>query len=1143
MAGFKITVGLDDSQITRDAKEAAEETAEAFDDVDIGGVISKSARSGFEQVGKDAKTMASKAAHELDNLARRGFFSRIADQARTAFNSIASVARSVFSSVGNIIQNALGVFGGNLLTSAITQLTSLLKSGAEASFDYNAKMENLKAALQAVTGDAALAAKQIEQIEKLAAKTPFEFPDLAEAALLMQSFGFSAAEVEKHLKAVADAGSRAGLTMAGGPQQGLQAVATVLGQIASRAELTTQDLLQLQTKALPVFDILKKAGEAVGKDFVKELEAGRVSGPAAARVLLEEFGKIPGILDFALQQSKTYTGKISNLVDITKKRLGQAGEGAFEESKKTLDKITAFLEGEGGDKLVKALAPSIQAPVDFLNRALDAVQKGTVKEFLVDEAKAAVVEMFQILKAGFESLKQPLIDFLNTAVITPITNGIAASVNAAMELIKLELLKAKDTINQVAPGVVPKILESAPKGQQDYGRAPRTLEEWRLFFQGKSWTDPANKITPQKQSGPQIFHPGGVIATPQTIAFQQTKTQLPPEVKMTQDRWEKIMTEYQRWLENERKKGAAGLPPPAPPPGSPNLPIAPNLVFSISPAIPFELATPPGALPAARTKLIEDQTDAVKDQTAALVVNVKQTDEATAATVKNAQGQSQWAASLFTAGEAAQQVFDFGLRQTFEGMVSSVVTGSVRLRDAVTGAILQIRSRVGDFLAQGLGNILFGSGGTGAAGAKGAGGGGAGGFFGNLFGGLFGGGGAGGTGGGGLFGGLFSGGGGAAGGAARGAGGAGGGGFVNSLKAALGISGADLTSGLVGPTAQGAGTTAALRQAFGLGPAKAGIGGALGGAFGGLLGGLLAAGPSIGFLGGTALGGKSLGGQILGGAGGLIAGASAATLGYFALGGTISAGLAGSTAGAIIGLLANPLTLALGGALLVGAYFLGKAKQRRQDETAADAIWVNEREQTRAIIAAVNSDRMDGGEAIAAHAQLRAQTISQLNQIKTKSVRDSRLNNQLRDLDNSIVRELQEAVARQAKRRGIIPQLTPEFAGGGVVPGIDRGVDSVFIKARPGEVILNQAQQTRLSTIAGAGIFQRLGLPSSQMGSSFQGGGFVNSGAGGPDITIQLVLESEGEQLGTLIAKGLKTSTGSRATVRVMDSARRNGEF
>lgn len=375
------------------------------------------------------------------------------------------------------------------------------------------------------------------------------------------------------------------------------------------------------------------------------------------------------------------------------------------------------------------------------------------------------------------------------------------------------------------------------------------------------------------------------------------------------------------------------------------------------------------------------------------------------------------------------------------------------------------------------------------------------------------------------------------------------GGLWGSIKRALGFGGGGgsaLTSGLSGPTLQAAGNAGVFgglaAGASAAGPTLAGAAGGAGffGGTGGFLGGLAAAGPLIGFAAGTALGGKSFAGQLIGGAGGALAGAGLGLLGYSALGGTLATtGFAGAAAA----FLTNPFTIAIGGALLIGAYFLGKQKQRKQDEQQADAIWVNEREQTRAIIAAVNSDRMDGSEAISAHAQLRAQTIAQLNQIKTKSVRESRLTNQLRDLDNSIVRELQDAVARQAKRKGIIPRLTPEFAAGGVVPGIDRGTDSVLIKARPGEIVLNQAQQARLAGIAGGGIFQRLGLPAGSQTGGYQGGGFISSTGGGPDISISLVLESEGEQIGKLVAKGLRTSTGSRATVRVMDSARRNGEF
>jgi hypothetical protein len=242
--------------------------------------------------------------------------------------------------------------------------------------------------------------------------------------------------------------------------------------------------------------------------------------------------------------------------------------------------------------------------------------------------------------------------------------------------------------------------------------------------------------------------------------------------------------------------------------------------------------------------------------------------------------------------------------------------------------------------------------------------------------------------------------------------------------------------------------------------------------------------------------------------------------------------LAGALAATGFGLLAAPF--------LIGAVLLGKAKQRRNDEQAADAIWVQEREQIRQLIAAVNADRIDGASALAEAGALRAQTVSGLNQIKTKSVRESRLSNQLRDLDNTVVAELRAAVARQASRRSNASFLVPEFESGGYVPGIDRGYDSVLGKLQPGELVLNKRQQRDIQARAGAEIFRDIGVG---RGRSFQGGGFVKSDPGMP-VSIALHFEGDLAQVASLfVVRAVTTSAGQRAFVNVIKQSRRNGEL
>jgi hypothetical protein len=467
---------------------------------------------------------------------------------------------------------------------------------------------------------------------------------------------------------------------------------------------------------------------------------------------------------------------------------------------------------------------------------------------------------------------------------------------------------------------------------------------------------------------------------------------------------------------------------------------------------------------------------------------------------------------IFREVEEQARRFKEGIVFTFESAFrEGFERGPKAFLQATAQAIKSFFSQIAAELSTGIIElILFGRGGISGRGVSS---GGALGGLGAVLGGFGGGGGGGGLGG--LLGGFGGLGGGTFGGSIFG-GGAGG--------AGIGVAPSISGGGFGGAFGSVANAAAQKLGVFGAGTAGAG------GLFGGLGGIAGIAGPALlGGLLGSGLGGTSTGGKILGGIGGAIGGIGAAAgIAVGLAGGGI---LAGALAATGFGLLALPF--------LVGAILLGKAKQRRTDESAADAIWVAERDQLRQIIQAVNADRMDGASALSQAQALRAQTVSQLSQIKTKSVRESRLQNQLRDLDNGVVAELRAAVERQARRRGVSGGLVPEFAGGGYVQGVDRGYDSVLARVRPGEVILNKQQQSMVQSRAGYRIFEDVGI------QQFQAGGRVSPAPPAAEsLHIRIAFEGDAQAIvGNLIVRGVETSSGQRAIVSVIKNGRKNGDL
>jgi hypothetical protein len=215
----------------------------------------------------------------------------------------------------------------------------------------------------------------------------------------------------------------------------------------------------------------------------------------------------------------------------------------------------------------------------------------------------------------------------------------------------------------------------------------------------------------------------------------------------------------------------------------------------------------------------------------------------------------------------------------------------------------------------------------------------------------------------------------------------------------------------------------------------------------GLKGSLASALPFLGLSIGSSLGGKSLAGNILGGIGGT-------ALGLFGAA-SLAPSLFGATA---VGLLSNPITAIAGAALLVGGIFLGKSKQRREDEQLADSYWSQYKDRLITLTKDVRANRIDGDSALSEALAARQQAIDQINTIKTKSVRESRLKNQISDVDRVFLEPLKRAVSEQKRRRDFDSTLIPEFASGGIIPG--RIDEARYVLAHGGEIVVNRKQQT-----------------------------------------------------------------------------------
>ncbi|MCS7257281.1 MAG: tape measure protein [Thermomicrobium sp.] len=234
---------------------------------------------------------------------------------------------SEFLRVGS--QLGMTVFGLQQLGNAVSGLGNAL-------FSYNARMEQTSVAFSTLIGSAEQARTVLRDLHEFAARTPFEFPELAQSVRFMAAFGFEAGQLLPTLQAVGDA-----VSALGGGSFELQRVVLALGQMAAKGQVSAEEMLQLTEVGIPAWDILAEKVGVSTAQLQTMTERGLIPARQAIDMLVEGMGeRFAGAME---AQSRTFTGLMSTLRDNVNMALGRIMEPAFEAAKDELEHLVAFL--------------------------------------------------------------------------------------------------------------------------------------------------------------------------------------------------------------------------------------------------------------------------------------------------------------------------------------------------------------------------------------------------------------------------------------------------------------------------------------------------------------------------------------------------------------------------------------------------------------------------------------------------------------------------------------------------------------------------------------------------------------------------------------------------------------------------------
>lgn len=318
--------------------------------------------------------------------------------------------------VGRMARTAAKV-GIVALTGITTAIGAVAVGAATMGIKTAAEMQNASVAFTTMLGSAQKAGAFLTKLKAFAASTPFEFPELQDAASSLISAGINADKVIPIMTTLGNVTSGMGTG-----SEGIQRATVALQQMTAAGKISGEDLNQLRDAGIPVYDLLAKATGKSKAEVVKLAQAGKLGKKELGQMMAAlESGKgmerFAGLMD---KQSKTLGGVWSTLKDTV--NMGLAG--AFEPAIPILSDLVLKASDLASNTIFPKIKDGLKALVDLAPGAWSALKSGDLST--VVSTLDSVTGSGGKLSTFFETQLKPTIDDVTKIirdVFTPALKG------------------------------------------------------------------------------------------------------------------------------------------------------------------------------------------------------------------------------------------------------------------------------------------------------------------------------------------------------------------------------------------------------------------------------------------------------------------------------------------------------------------------------------------------------------------------------------------------------------------------------------------------------------------------------------------------------------------------------------------------
>ncbi len=250
-------------------------------------------------------------------LSQRGFSGVLG-----GISQIGSKLSGLISPIG-LVSGALGALGAG------AGIGGMIKLAAES--------EGLATQFETLLGSADAAKQTIAELKEFGAKTPFEFPGLAQTAKNLLAFGVAQDQVLPTLQVLGDMASATG--------QDLNELGGIYGKIKAQGKLSMETVMQLQERSIPIVNTLAQQFGKTDAEIQKMVSDGKIGFgdvQGALQSMTAEGGRFFGGME---RQSQTLGGLWSTLTDEITSLMTDIGSSIVEgfDLKDTVSNFSDFI--------------------------------------------------------------------------------------------------------------------------------------------------------------------------------------------------------------------------------------------------------------------------------------------------------------------------------------------------------------------------------------------------------------------------------------------------------------------------------------------------------------------------------------------------------------------------------------------------------------------------------------------------------------------------------------------------------------------------------------------------------------------------------------------------------------------------------